>query len=83
MTLTTIGDGSVTTSIHHMGNWLADERSEKAFKFNSPVEADEPKLVIGFLQMTAFTAGRGNDRRVPLSDPVLLITVQHPKEGGE
>jgi hypothetical protein len=83
MTLTTVGDRKISTSIHHMGNWLVDERSEKPFKFNSPVEADEPKLVVGFLQMAAFTIDRRNDKRFPLSDPVLLVTVQHPKEDAE
>ena len=83
MTLTTVGDRKISTSIHHMGDWLVDERSEKAFKFNSPIQPDEPKLVVGFLQMTAFTVDRRNDKRFPLSDPVLLVTVQHPKKGGE
>ena len=83
MTFTYVGDKATTTGIHHMGDWLTKEQSEQKFKFGNPVESDKPKLLIGFLQVTAMKFGRGNSQNFPLSDPVLLIAVHQPKQGGE
>lgn len=70
--------------VQHLGDFMEGEQNELSFKFNNPAaESDEPKLIVGFLQMEAFEISRRTDRRIPLSEPVLMITVHQPKQAKE